>query len=331
MSKSILTSGIRPTGELHLGNYYGAMKNITRLQQEYDAFFFIVDIHSLTTHPNPESLSNNVLEVARNYLAAGLDPELSTFYTQSAIAGEICELHTYLSMVMPLGDLLRCPTFKEKAKRHPDNVNYGLVGYPVLMAADILIHKGSVVPVGEDQLAHLEIARTIVRRFNQLYGEISPEPQPVRENAVRIPSLSAQGKMSKSDQADAYISISDEPATVRQKIKKAFSDPARIYKHQAGNPTREGCNVYHLHTYFTEPALLEEIEPQCRSAAIGCAECKAKLADSILSLVEPFHDKRAALSDDFVREVLRLGREKAKESAGRVIAEVRNAIGLRMY
>ncbi|WP_134685712.1 tryptophan--tRNA ligase [Brevibacillus migulae] len=330
-SKPILTSGIRPTGEIHLGNYYGALNNLVELQQSYEAYFFIVDIHSLTTHPNPEHLSRNVLEVARNYLAAGLDPEQSTFYTQSSIAAEICELHTYLSMVMPLGDLMRCPTFKEKAKRHPDNVNYGLVGYPVLMTADILIHKGRIVPVGEDQLVHLEIARTIVRRFNQLYGEVFPEPQPVEENAVRIPSLNAQGKMSKSDQADSYISMGDEPDAVRQKIRRAFSDPTRAYKHQPGNPTKEGCNVYHLHSYFTDPAKLAETAYKCRRAEIGCAECKTVLAESILSLVEPFQTKRAGLADDYVLEVLRHGGRKAKESAGKVIAEVREAIGLRMF
>jgi len=331
MASKRLTSGIRPTGELHLGNYYGALKNVAELQHQYDAFFFIVDIHSLTTHPKPGELGKHVLEVARNYLAAGLDPELSTFYTQSSIAPEICELHTYLSMVMPLGDLLRCPTFKEKAKKHPDNINYGLVGYPVLMAADILIHKGELVPVGEDQLVHLEIARTIVRRFNQLYGEVFAEPQPFRENAVRIPALTAQGKMSKSDHPDSYISMKDGTDVIAAKVKKAYSDPTRIYKHQPGNPSKDGCNVYHLHSYFTITETCQEIAAQCRRAAIGCVQCKAVLAESIEAIVEPFRRRRSELSDEFVIEALRRGQIKAKASAQAVIAEVREAIGLRMF
>ncbi|RXT03625.1 tryptophan--tRNA ligase [Ammoniphilus sp. CFH 90114] len=331
MAREILTSGIRPTGELHLGNYYGAMKNILELQNKYQAYFFIVDIHSLTTHPKPDSLMRNVLEIAKDYLAAGLDPEQSTFYTQSSIAEEICELHTYLSMVMPLGDLLRCPTFKEKAKKHPDNVNYGLVGYPVLMAADILIHKGKLVPVGEDQLVHLEMARTIVRKFNQLYGEIFPEPRPIIENAVRIPSLSGKGKMSKSDLANSYISMKDSKEIIHEKVRKAYSDPTRVYKHQAGNPSKEGCNVYHLHTYFTDQETLNEIQVNCQGAAIGCIQCKSLLSNSIQTLIEPFRDKREKLTDDYIYDVLALGRRKAKESSQKVIAEVRKAIGLRMF
>jgi len=331
MNREILISGIRPTGELHLGNYYGAMKNILELQEKYNSYFFISDIHSLTTHPKPDDLTRNVLEIAKDYLAAGLDPNKSTFYVQSSIAEEICELHTYLSMVMPLGDLLRCPTFKEKAKKHPDNVNYGLVGYPVLMAADILIHKGKFVPVGEDQLVHLEIARTIVRRFNQLYGDIFLEPRPIMENAVRIPSLSGKGKMSKSDNADSYISMKDDNETIQRKVKKAYSDPTRIYKHQAGNPSKEGCNVYHLHTYFTEKEMLEKIQLQCSNATIGCVQCKSILSDSINSIVEPFRERREKLSDSYVYDVLAHGRMKAKESSQKVISEVRKAIGLRMF
>lgn len=176
MSSEVLVSGIRPTGALHLGNYYGAFNGLRDYQNMYDAYFFIADIHALTTHPDPDRLAENVREAAEHYLAAGLDPAQCTFYLQSSIAAELCELMTYLGMVMPLGDLLRCPTFKEKAKKHSDHVHYGLVGYPVLMAADILVHKGRYVPVGEDQLVHLEMARTIARRFNRRYGDVLTEP-----------------------------------------------------------------------------------------------------------------------------------------------------------
>lgn len=331
MVKQIITSGIRPTGQLHLGNFYGAMQNIQRLQDNYHAYFFIVDLHSLTTHPNAEHLRRHVIGVAKDYLAAGLDPDVSTLYAQSSIAEDICELHTYLSMVMPLGELLRCPTFKEKAKKHPDNVNYGLVGYPVLMAADVLIHKGTVVPVGEDQVVHLEMARTIVRRFNQLYGSVFPEPQPLLENAVRIPSLSGQGKMSKSDADDTYISMQEATDAIHSKVKKAFSDPERVYKNQPGHPTVDGCNVYHLHSYFTKEDQLRDLAELCRQAAIGCVDCKKHLAGSLTSIVEPFRERRNQISDDDVIEVLKSGRIKAKASSEKVIAEVRDAMGLRMF
>lgn len=328
LEKTRLVSGIRSTGDLHLGNYYGAMLDLVNYQTEYDSYFFIADLHSLTTHPNNPQLRQNVLNVAGNYLAAGLDPSQCALFAQSAIAAEVAELATYLGMVMPLGELLRCPTFKEKAKKHPDNVNYGLVGYPVLMAADILIHKGALVPVGDDQLVHIEMARTIVRKFRQLYGNIFPEPQPVQKNAVRIPSLSGQGKMSKSDAAESSISMTDGEQAIQYKVKKAFSDPLRIYKHDPGHPTVEGCNIYHLHSYFTAEQKLGEIETQCRNASIGCVTCKAHLAESIATIVEPFRKRREKLTEQFILEVLTDGQKRAKESAQRTIAEVRQAIGI---
>lgn len=325
-----LISGIRPTGELHVGNYYGALKGLVDLQERYDARYFIADIHSLTTHPKPDDLRGYVVGTARNYLAGGLDPERCTLYVQSSLAAEICELHTYLSMVMPLGELMRVPTFKEKAKRHPDNVNYGLVGYPVLMAADILLFKAETVMVGDDQLVHLEIARTIARRFNQLYGDVFPEPRPLIDNAARIPSLSGAGKMSKSDGASAYISLQDDESAVEEKTRKALSDPLRAYREQPGHPTAEGCNVFHLHTFFTGEAEREQIAELCLGAGIGCVECKRKLARSLSGVVEPFRQRRERLSEADTLELLRIGRDKARASARQVIAEVRQAMGLQM-
>ncbi|TLS38177.1 tryptophan--tRNA ligase [Pseudalkalibacillus caeni] len=330
MNRKKIVSGIRPTGNLHIGNYYGGMKGLINLQEDYHAHFFIADLHSLTTHPNPENLKKNVLQIARHYLAAGLDPERSVFYAQSSIAPEISELHTYLSMVMPLGDLLRCPTFKEKAKKHPDNVNYGLVGYPVLMTADILIHNGDYVPVGDDQLVHLEIARTIVRKFNLLYGETFPLPQPIKENAVRIPSLSGQGKMSKSDSQDSFVSMDDSPTEINKKTKKAYSDPKRVYKNDPGNPTKNGCNVFHLHSYFTDGDRLNAIKKQCLQAEIGCVDCKASLTSSILSIIEPFQERLRGITDHDAEGILLDGKIKAKDSAQQLIANVRKKIGLQM-
>jgi len=326
-----LVSGVRATGEIHIGNYYGAMQGLVDFQKQYDTHYFIADIHSLTTHHQPTKLKDHVICIAREYLAAGLDPTRCTFYAQSSIAEEICELHVYLSMVMPLGDLLRCPTFKEKAKKHPDNVNYGLVGYLVLMAADILIHQGEIVPVGEDQLVHLEIARTIVRRFNQLYGNVFPEPQPLMKNAVRIPSLSARGKMSKSDSPDTYISLMDDKETIERKVKRAYSDPKRRYKHEPGHPTKEECNVFHLHSFFTEQQALNHIQEKCLRAEIGCVECKKLLAHSIAAIVEPMNEKKKQLSDYDIIDILKMGQQKAKRSAEKTVSTVRKAMGLQMF
>ncbi|KEO81689.1 tryptophan--tRNA ligase [Tumebacillus flagellatus] len=329
MTNKILVSGIRSTGELHLGNYYGAMMDLVNYQNEYDAYFFIADLHSLTTHPNNPDLRKNVLNVAGNYLAAGLDPDKCALYAQSSIAAEVSELAMYLGMMMPLGELLRCPTFKEKAKKHPDNVNYGLVGYPVLMAADILIHRGEFVPVGDDQMVHLEMARTIVRKFRQTYGlDLFPEPLGMTKNAVRIPSLTGNGKMSKSDAADTYISMTDPQDLIEKKVKKAFSDPERVYKHQPGHPTAEGCNIFHMHTYFTDEQTRAQLETQCLSAEIGCVQCKARLAESMKEIVNPFRERREKLTEQYILDVLTDGQKRAKESAQRTIAEVRKAVGI---
>lgn len=325
-----LISGIRPTGDLHIGNYYGALQGLVELQRQYNARFFIADLHSLTTHPKPDDLSRSVRNTARTYLAGGLDPEQCTLYVQSALAPEVSELHVYLSMAMPLGELLRVPTFKEKARRHPDNVNYGLVGYPVLMAADMLLFKSEIAAVGEDQLVHLEIARSIARRFNQLYGPLFPEPQPLVSNAATVPSLSGKGKMSKSDGPAAYISLLDDERQVADKTARAVSDPMRVYRYQPGHPTAEGCNVFRLHCFFTPEENRTQIAEACQSAAIGCVDCKQRLASRISAVIEPFRSRRERLGEADTVELLRMGRDKARERAGHVLAEVRQAIGLRM-
>lgn len=262
---NVMVSGIRPTGELHLGNYYGALHALEGKQERYDARFFIADLHSLTTHPKPDDLRGNVLEAARNYLAAGLDPRRCMLYAQSMLAPELAE-----------------------------------------------------------------VARTIARRFNGLYGNVFPEPRDLIENSGRVPSLSGQGKMSKSDDPASCIGLGDEPEAIEEKVRKAYSDPLRVYRSDPGHPTAEGCNVFHLHTFFTGEAEREEIAAACRAARIGCIDCKRRLAASMSRIVEPFRRSRSALSDADVLDALRLGRDKAKAVAQRTIAEVRDAIGLRM-
>lgn len=331
ISKPILTSGIRPTGDVHIGNYIGAMRDIINLQETTDAHFFIVDIHSLTTHSDETSLAKRTIDAAKLYVAAGLDPHKATFYTQSVIAAEITELATYLGMVMPLGELLRCPTFKEKAKKHPDHVHYGLAGYPVLMAADILIHKGELVPVGEDQLVHLEMARAIVRRFSAHYGPLFPEPKPVENQSARVPSLTGEGIMSKSDGKGTTISLKDPKEVIEQKVKRAYSDPLRTHKVKPGHPTRTGCNVFHLHEYFSEPEEQQSIQTGCQTAEIGCVACKQMLATSIERTVVPIRQTYEQLTDADIHDLLLMGKEKAKVSAQQTIQEVREAIGFYMY
>ncbi|ADC51817.1 tryptophanyl-tRNA synthetase [Alkalihalophilus pseudofirmus OF4] len=326
--KQTLVSGIRPTGDLHLGNYIGAMKDIHRLQKEYEAYFFIVDLHALTTHPKPELIKPRTRDAVRSYLGAGLDPNQATIYAQSSLAAEISELHLYLSMVMHIGELLRCPTFKEKAKQHADHVSYGLVGYPVLMAADMFIHGAHKVPVGADQLVHIEIARDIARKFNSMYGEILTLPNGMVEKEARVPSLGGKGKMSKSLGAKTYISLQDSKETIENKVKRAYSDPTRTHLSDPGHPTVDGCNVYHLHSYFSNEEVRKDIEKRCSDANIGCVRCKQMLSESIIELTEPMQKRALAYSDIDVDDILREGAKKTQESAQVTIAKVRKAIGL---
>lgn len=328
--RPVLVTGIRPTGRLHVGNLVGAMRGLKEYQARYRCFYFVADIHALTTPDEAdEPLSVRTLHVARAYLAAGLDPGRTVLYRQSGIAQEVCELFTYLAMVAPLGEVLRCPTFKEKARRHPDHVTFGLAGYPVLMAADILLLNASVVPVGEDQLPHLELARAIARRFNRRFGPVFVEPQPVPDNAVRVPSLSGRGKMSKSDDPESAVFVDDPYEEISRKVARAVSDPQRIYRHQPGHPTADGCNVFHLHTFFTPQAERDAIARDCLAAAIGCVECKQRLAASIEAFVAPLREASRRLSDDEVVAVLRAGEARVRQEAQQTLSAVREALGLR--
>ena len=312
-------SGIRSTGRQHLGNYLGAIQNYVSLQGEYTCLYCIVDVHALTTLEDTSSLQKSIYETTLDLLAAGLDPDKSIIFVQSHVP-DVMQLHTLLSMVTPLNWLLRVPTFKEKVKLQPDNVNYGLVGYPVLMTADIVLYKAEVVPVGEDQLPHLELAREIVRRFNNLFGNTFPEPEAKLTSFPLVLGLDGKNKMSKQVGNDIKIVLSDEETIAR--VMTAVTDPARRYRSDPGHP--EVCNVYRFHRYFN-PLQFNDIAKQCRSAAIGCVDCKMLLAQEINSTLRFFRERRAALAvrPKYIASVLADGAQRAQVIAQETLKEVK--------
>jgi tryptophanyl-tRNA synthetase len=322
--KKRVFSGARPTGRQHIGNYVGAIQNYVALQDKYDCVYCIVDIHALTTLEHTESLREDIHEMVLDWLAAGIDPQKSIIFVQSHVP-QVMELHTLFSMVTPLSWLLRVPTFKEKVKMQPDNVNYGLVGYPVLMTADIALYKGEVVPVGEDQLPHLELAREIVRRFNSLFGVVFPEPQAKLTNLPLVLGLDGVQKMSKS--YDNQIEISASPEGISKRVMGAVTDPARKYRSDPGHP--EICNIFRLHNFFTQ-ARVEEIAAECRSAGIGCVDCKKILAESVSLNLKPFRERRASLASKpgYVNQVLADGANRAEAIAEETIREVKRKMKL---
>ena len=322
--KSRVFSGARPTGRQHLGNYLGAIQNYVSLQSDYSCVYCIVDVHALTTLEDTGSLQKNIYEMTLDWLAAGLDPQKSIIFVQSHVP-EVMELHTLLSMVTPLSWLLRVPTFKDKVRLQPQNVNYGLVGYPVLMTADIVLYKAEAVPVGEDQLPHLELAREIARRFNNMFGNTFPEPEAKLTSFPLLLGLDGKEKMSKQVGNDIEISLSDEETT--QRVMTAVTDPARQYHSDPGHP--EVCNVYNLQRYFN-PLQLNDIAEQCRSARVGCVDCKTLLATEINSTLKPFREQRAALGakPKYVNSVLTDGARRAQVIARRTLKEVKLKMGL---
>jgi tryptophanyl-tRNA synthetase len=317
-------SGTRPTGKLHLGNYLGAIQNYVKLQEEYECVYCIVDWHALTTLTDTSQLQNNIQDMALDWLAAGIDPERSIIFVQSHVP-EVTELHLLLSMVTPLSWLLRVPTFKEKAKQQPENVNYGLVGYPVLQTADIILYKAEVVPVGEDQLPHLELAREIVRRFNSLLGPTFLEPVAKLTAFPMVIGLDGKDKMSKS--LNNHLEISAPAAEISAKIKTAVTDPARVYRKDPGHP--DICNIFRFQQYFN-PAQVEDIARRCKSAEIGCVECKTMVAAEINRTLEPFRQKRAELAarPEYIREVLDDGAKRARIIARKTLDEAKHRMGL---
>jgi tryptophanyl-tRNA synthetase len=322
--KKRVFSGVRPTGRLHIGNYLGAVKNYVALQDEYECVYCIVDLHALTTLEETSHLQENIHEALLDLLAAGLDPGKSIIFVQSHVP-EINELFTLLGMLTPLSWLLRVPTFKEKAKMHPQNVNYGLVGYPVLMTSDIVLYKAEVVPVGEDQLPHLELAREIVRRFNDHFGETFPEPQAKLTNFPLVVGLDGKDKMSKS--LGNHIELAATAEETTKKVMSAVTDPARKLRSDFGHP--EICNVYKLRKHF-QPELIDALAIDCRSAKIGCVDCKKALAAAINLDLAPLRARRAELAarPEYIREVMQDGARRAQVIARQTLAEVKQKMGL---
>jgi tryptophanyl-tRNA synthetase len=326
IKKGRVFSGARPTGRQHLGNYLGAIKNYVALQDEYDCVYCIVDIHALTTVDTTEDLRQNTYEMALDFLAAGIRPEESIIFIQSGVP-EVAELHTYLSMVTPLGKLTDLPTFKEKARQQPHNVNYGLVGYPVLMTADIVLYKADLVPVGVDQAPHLEFARETVRSFNFRYNtNVLIEPQMKATQVPKVIGIDGQQKMSKS--LNNHIELAATPEETTQRVMQMVTDPQRIKRSDPGNP--DICNVFSMHKVFSSAEEVAMVNTECRRAGIGCVQCKQLFARNLNANLEPFRLRRAELdrNPDQVMDVLREGQQRASAIARQTMLEVREAIGL---
>ncbi len=324
--KGRVFSGARPTGRQHLGNYLGAIKNYVALQQDYDCVYCIVDYHALTTMETTLDLKQNTLEMALDWLAAGMDPQQSIIFIQSHVP-ELANLHVVLSMVAPLGKLTDLPTFKEKVREQPHNVNYGLVGYPVLMAADILLYKADTVPVGDDQAPHVEFAREMARSFNYRYGtNVLVEPQMKATEFPRVMGIDGERKMSKS--LNNHIEISASPEETQKRVLSMVTDPARKLRTDPGNP--DVCNVYSMHKMFSSKEEIEMVNVECRRAGIGCVDCKKLLAKNMNHYFEPLREKRAALSQrpNQIWDILEDGAKRARVIAAKTMEEVRAAIGL---
>jgi tryptophanyl-tRNA synthetase len=318
-------SGIQPSGELHLGNYVGAVHNWVKLQEQYRVLLCVVDYHAITQSYDREALTPRTLEMASEILAAGVDPERSVLFVQSSVP-EHTELCWVLNTVTPFGELARMTQFKDKAQRQEDNVNVGLFDYPVLQAADILLYRAKLVPVGADQIQHLELAREIARKFNQRWGEVFPEPQPLLTKTPKILGLDGQAKMSKSLGNTLRLAESDEE--IRGKLAKAATDPKRARRKDPGNP--DDCNVATLHRFFSDEARQRWMVEGCTTAAIGCLECKSALADNVIAHLGPIRERKAALAahPGRVEEILREGARRARAVARETMAEVRDRVGL---
>ena len=325
-NKGRVFSGARPTGRQHIGNYLGAIKNYVDMQADYDCVYCIVDLHALTTLETTRDLRGNTLEMAWDWLAAGIDPAKSIVFVQSMVR-QVTELHTILSMVTPLGKLTDLPTFKEKVRENPHNINYGLVGYPVLMAADIVLYKTNFVPVGVDQSPHIEFTRETVRSFNFRYNTTALiEPQAKFTNFPKVMGIDGVNKMSKSLNNDIEIAATAEETS--KLVMQMVTDPQRLRRNDPGNP--DVCNVYALHKIFTKPEDVESINVECRRAGIGCVDCKKKLAANMNEYFAPIRERREEIAkhEDTTWDMLRDGAKRASEIAESTMVEVRKAIDL---
>lgn len=326
-----VVSGIRSTGHLHLGNYFGAMRNFVKMQHEYRCFFFIADYHSLTTHPTPENLRKSVRQVMAEYLACGIDPEASTLYVQSDLP-ETAELYLLLNMNAYVGELERCTSFKEKIRKQPDNINAGLLTYPTLMAADILIHKAVKVPVGKDQEQHLEMARTFGNRFNRLYqSETFPEPFAFNfgESLVKVPGLDGSGKMGKSEGEGNAIFLADPPEVIRKKVMRAVTDSGPTQPNQ--EKPEAIANLFMLMNLVSTNDTTSHFDEAYNNCTIRYGDMKKQLAEDMVRFTAPLYEKIQSLVNDEVllNRVMDEGAEKARASAASTIKEVRQIIGFR--
>lgn len=324
-------SGIRPTGNLHLGNYYGALANFIKMQEVNNCYFFIADWHSLTTHPDPAMLHVNVKNVLSEYLASGLDPEKSTIYIQSDVP-EIAELYLLMNMLAYLGELEKTVSFKEKARKQPNNVNAGLLTYPVLMATDILIHRALKVPVGKDQEQHLEMTRNYAKRFNNKYGvEFFPEPTAYNfgSELIKIPGLDGSGKMGKSEGNCIYLY--DEPKVIEKKVKKALTDQGPTVPNQEKPECIE--NLFTLLKVVSTPEVVGHFEEKWNTCDIRYGDLKKQLAEDIIKVTSPIREKILDIQSNeaYLRKIVAEGAEKARESAGKTLKEVRQIMGFKSF
>ena len=327
--KDVVLSGIRSTGSLHLGNYFGALRNFVRLQETHTCYYFIADYHSLTTHPAPEDLHNGVRRIMAEYIASGIDPEKCTLYVQSDIP-EICELYLLLNMIAYVGELERTPTFKENIRKQPNNINAGLFTYPVLQAADILIHRANKVPVGKDQEQHLELARVFARRFNNTYNcELFPEPEAFNfgVNLVKVPGLDGTGKMGKSEGNGIYLT--DAPETIRKKVMKAVTDTGPTALNQ--EPAEPIQNLFTIMDLVSKTETVAFFRQQYAQCNIRYGDMKKQLAEDIIAFLTPIREKFEQIINDkeYLEKIAAAGRDKARENAVKTITQVRKAIGIK--
>ena len=328
--KPTVLSGIRPTGYLHLGNYFGAVRNFVRMQEDFNCYFFIADIHSLTTHPTPENLQSGVKQVLAEYLACGIDPEKATIYIQSDMP-EVTELYTILNMNAYLGELERTTSFKDKARQQPENVNAGLLTYPVLMAADIIIHKANFVPVGKDQEQNLEMARKFAKRFNRMYKkDVFPIPRPYTfdgKDMIKVPGLDGSGKMGKSE--GNAINLFEDPKSIRKKVMRAVTDAGPTEMNQEKPEPVQ--NLFTLMEIVSEPDTVRHFNELYNTCEIRYGDMKKQLAEDIIKYTTPIRERIIAILEDdaYLAKVAKLGAEKARESAAKTLQEVKDVVGFR--
>lgn len=329
MQQQIVVSGIRPTGFLHLGNYFGALRNYVRMQEEYNCYFFVADWHSLTTHPDTKALKDSVMRVLAENIATGLDPKKACLYVQSSVP-EIAELYLLLNMLAYKGELEKTVTFKDKVRLQPENVNAGLLTYPVLQAADILIHRALYVPVGKDQEQHLEMARNFAQRFNHRYGELFPEPQAFNYGSelLKVPSLDGAGKMSKSENQYATLYLADEDDAIRKKVAKAKTDSGPTEPNSAMPDYIQ--NLFGLMQLVSDESTVQKFTDDFNNASIRYGDMKKALAEDMVKFIAPIREKATAIYNDhtYLKNVIEEGAEKARASAQKTILLCREGMGL---